>query len=278
MLICLNVKRKVVQIKKFLYLVMTSVLATLLVVAGTSCSGTPVAKGGIEGTVTDLNGKPVTGMRVGIFSGTTGFPEMAPETNDEGYYKIGSVPPGTFELAVFDRKGNRIGLESVVVRSGETSTLNFTISTSGITEISFECTLEAEETYVIGEPVNLRFSLHNQTNYTLYLLTWLTPLEGIAGDIFTITRDGDEILYRGILAKRGDPLRDEYAVVKPGAAVSAVVNLAEYYELSQAGRYHVEFTSRLLDVTNDESLIPRKQDDHQPQELTCNTVSFEVVH
>ena len=65
---------------------------------------------GIEGTVTSINGKPVVGMRVSIVSGTTGFPEIAPETNDEGYYQIGSVPPGTFEVAVTDREGNRISL------------------------------------------------------------------------------------------------------------------------------------------------------------------------
>ena len=144
--------------------------------------------------------------------------------------------------------------------------------------ISFECTLEAEETYVIGELVNLRFSLHNQTDRTLYILAWYTPLEGIAGKIFSVTRDGDEIPYRGIMAKRGNPSRDDYAAVKPGAAVSAVVNLAEDYDLSQAGRYHVEFTSQLHDVTDDESSISRKRDDHQPHELPCNTVSFEIVH
>ncbi len=123
--------------RKLLFLVMTSVLATLLVVAGTSCAGTPVINkgtGDIEGTVTDLDSKPVAGIRVWIVSGTTGFPEMAPETNEEGYYQIGSVPPGTFEVAVHDREGNRIGLESVVVRSGETSTLNFTVSTGLITD------------------------------------------------------------------------------------------------------------------------------------------------
>ena len=143
---------------------------------------------------------------------------------------------------------------------------------------SFECTLEAEETYVIEEPVNLRFSLHNQTDRTLYILTWYTPLEGIAGKIFGVTRDGNEIPYRGIMAKRGEPSRDEYAAVKPRATVSAVVNLAEDYDLSQAGRYHVEFTSQFHDITDDESSIPRKLDDHQPQELRCNTVSFEIVH
>lgn len=84
--------------------------------------------GGIEGTVTDRDGKPVAGMRLSIVSGTTGFPEIAVETDGEGHYRIGGVPPGTFEVAVHDKQGNRVGLESVAVRSGETSTLNFTIS------------------------------------------------------------------------------------------------------------------------------------------------------
>jgi hypothetical protein len=83
---------------------------------------------GIAGIVTDHNSKPVAGMRVSIISGTTGFPEIAVETNEEGYYLIGSVPQGTFEVAVHDKQGNRMCLESVTVRSGEASTLNFVIS------------------------------------------------------------------------------------------------------------------------------------------------------
>lgn len=90
-------------------------------------TGVNMQAGSIEGTVTDYDGNPLGGMRVGIVSGTTFFPEIAAETNEEGYYQIGSVPPGTFEVAVHDVKGNRIGLESVTVRSGESSTLNFVI-------------------------------------------------------------------------------------------------------------------------------------------------------
>jgi hypothetical protein len=96
-----------------------------LTVTSTDTSGT--ISGGIEGAITDHNGKPLAGMRVSIVSGTTGFPEIAVETNGKGYYQIGSVPPGTFEVAVHDRQGNRIGLGSVTVRSGEASTLNFVI-------------------------------------------------------------------------------------------------------------------------------------------------------
>ena len=94
--------------------------------------------GGIEGTVTDQKGKPLPGMVVCIVSGTTGFPEIAVLTNEEGYYQIGSVPSGTFEVGVHDRRGNRIGLESVTVRGGEDSTLNFAIPTPTSVQVDFE--------------------------------------------------------------------------------------------------------------------------------------------
>ncbi len=71
----------------------------------------------------------MAGMRVRVVSGTAAFPETAPERDAQGYYQIGGVAPGTFQVAVHDRDGQRVGLESVVVKSGETATLNFSIST-----------------------------------------------------------------------------------------------------------------------------------------------------
>ncbi len=108
--------------------------SVLLVVAcsGSSDDATPLGHngpGGIEGTVTGLDGEPVAGMRIAIVSGTASFPEIASETTDVGLYQIAGVPPGTFQVAVHDRQGERIGVESIDVRSGETSTLNFLIST-----------------------------------------------------------------------------------------------------------------------------------------------------
>ena len=66
--------------------------------------------------------------------------------------------------------------------------------------LSLDCTLEMDETYPVGEPVSLRFVLRNQTDRPLYVLTWYTPLEGIAGDIFQVTRDGEKLPYQGMLA------------------------------------------------------------------------------
>jgi len=97
-----------------------------------SATATPVGNerpGSIEGSVTGPDGKPIGELRVFIVGGTAPFAEIASETNDTGLYQIAGVPPGTFQVAVHDRQGERIGVESIDVRSGETSRLNFSIST-----------------------------------------------------------------------------------------------------------------------------------------------------
>ena len=64
---------------------------------------------------------------MGIVSGTAGFPEIVAETDDEGHYQISSVPPGTFQVTVHDRDGEKIGQERIAVNSGATATPNFSI-------------------------------------------------------------------------------------------------------------------------------------------------------
>lgn len=146
-------------------------------------------------------------------------------------------------------------------------------TTSGL---SLDCTLEMDETYPVGEPVNLRFELHNQTDHPLYVLIWHTPLEGMAGEIFRVTRNGQELRYQGVLAKRGDPSREEYVAIEPGGVTSAQVDLRTGYDLSVPGSYQVQLTMGLQDVTDDASLVPRKRDEHRPQSLPCNTVRFNI--
>jgi hypothetical protein len=125
--------------------------------------------------------------------------------------------------------------------------------------------------------VGFWFALHNRTERPLYVLTWYTPLEGMAGEILQVTRDGAALPYQGLLAKRGDPSGDEYVAIAPGEAASARVDLGSGYDLSTPGSYQVQFTAGLRDVIDDVSLVPRSRDDHRPQPLSCNTVRFSVV-
>ena len=108
-------------------------------VATAACSETPEAPDGEEGPtpsgqiggkVTDTQGAPGAGLRLGIVSGTVPFPEIAPVTSSDGSYSFSAIQPGTFEVAVYDDDGNVLQQHSVEVRSGETSTLNFSVDTT----------------------------------------------------------------------------------------------------------------------------------------------------
>ena len=171
------------------------------------------------------------------------------------------------KLEIRDEAGARVLVFAASASEGPTRTTP---------ELSLDCTLEMDETYPVGEAVNLHFELHNQTDRPLYVLTWYTPLEGIAGDIFKVTRDGEELPYQGALAKRGDPTREEYIAIEPGGATFAEVDLRTGYDLSTPGFYQVQFTTGLQDVADDASLVPLKRDDHRPQLLSCNTISFNI--
>jgi peptidyl-Lys metalloendopeptidase len=128
-----------------------------------------------------------------------------------------------------------------------------------------------------GEKINIQFSLHNDADYSLYFLTWYTPFEGFASDMFLVERDGKTIPYNGIMAKRGDPSAEDYHEIEPVKDNSVIVDLATAYDLTEPGKYHVKFISHLYDITNDSASIPRPADTQQPQELNCNEVDFEIV-
>ena len=107
----------------------------------TSAEATPTAvtaddsgPSAIEGTVTGPDGKPVAGIRIAIVSGTAPFPEMAPSTDEKGYYRLSSLQPGTYEVAVRDDQGGEAGLESAVVKGGEITRLDFSISVGAATD------------------------------------------------------------------------------------------------------------------------------------------------
>jgi heat shock protein HslJ len=94
-----------------------------------------------------------------------------------------------------------------------------------------------------GETVQAVFTLTNTSSDGFYVLKWFTPLEGIAGDIFRVERDGAELAYRGKMVKRGPPIAEDYVWLEAGASVSAEVDLAEGYDFSQAGQYTIQFRS-----------------------------------
>jgi hypothetical protein len=99
-------------------------------------------------------GRPVAGLIVSIFEGSVGFPESAVLTGEDGFYQIGSVPPGVFILGVHDEEGERIGQKTFLVLSGETSTVDVTIRGFVVYDYYSGVDLFEEGIYVIATDVD----------------------------------------------------------------------------------------------------------------------------
>lgn len=127
-------------------------------------------------------------------------------------------------------------------------------------------------------PTGIRFVLTNPSREPVWVLRWNTPFEGWAGSIFTVTApDGTEIDYTGPMMKRGNPNGEEYVEIPAGSSIDATVNLADVYDLSQPGRYRVQVTGEIFDLTTDQASVPRPLAQHQGVELECGEVTLEVA-
>ena len=144
-------------------------------------------------------------------------------------------------------------------------------------EVILEYSLKAEEQYHVGREVNVEFALKNMTGQTLWVLTWYTPLEGMKGNIFRVTREGEAVLYTGRMVKRANPSKKDYVCIGPGKSVSATVDLSHGYDLSKPGEYRVEFNGRIHDMTVEEALLPRKMDLHKGLNLHGDAVTFKLI-
>ena len=134
---------------------------------------------------------------------------------------------------------------------------------------ALECRVEPQA------PTGIRFVLANPSQTPVWVLKWNTPLEGWMGSIFTVTGpDGTELPYTGPMVKRGDPSRDEYVQIPPGGEADATVDLANVYDLRQPGRYRVQVTGGVADLTADPASVPRPREQHQEVELRCGDITL----
>jgi heat shock protein HslJ len=119
----------------------------------------------------------------------------------------------------------------------------------GPQESALMATIEAPESLPSGAEVKVKFTLTNESSEGLFVLTWFTPLEGLAADTFSVQRDAEELSYQGKMVKRAAPTSDDYVWIEARRSTSAEVDLAEGYDFSQAGQYSLQFRSPRLSHT-----------------------------
>lgn len=91
------------------------------------------------------------------------------------------------------------------------------------------------------DDVFVRFTLRNDSNEDLYVLSWQTPLRGVDENIFQVTRDGQEVGYIGRLFKWATPRAEDFIRIPAGRSVSARVELSSVYDITRSGQYSIRY-------------------------------------
>ena len=92
--------------------------------------------------------------------------------------------------------------------------------------------------------VTVTVTVTNTARHPVELLKWQLPSDELEGALFNITRDAQKVSYLGPIVKRTAPQASDHVKLEAGASLSFVVELTGAYDLSQSGRYAIEYASR----------------------------------
>lgn len=137
--------------------------------------------------------------------------------------------------------------------------------------------MEAMRPQIAGGPVGMRFQLTNRLERPVWVLRWNTPWDGWRGTVFSVSLEGHELPYQGVLAKRGDPTAAEYLKLRTGESMITGLDLSQAYDMSKPGLYTVKAVGYVQDVIRDGASPPRPRDRFKMAQLSCNEVTLDVV-
>ena len=159
-------------------------------------------------------------------------------------------------------------------------TQNVSNLSDNLSMITIKIELDKKE-YRASDREILTYTLINNSKDPVNVLKWHTPFEGIEDNIFKVTRQGQEAVYLGIIKKRGLPIPEDYVSINANESISTKIDLTEFYDISQSGRYHINYESTLLDFgTNTvEKLISNLKETKMfdTQTIRSNMIEFNLL-
>jgi heat shock protein HslJ len=163
---------------------------------------------------------------------------------------VASYRVGLGQLALYDEAGTQILVfDPQKTALPDPTSAPVTTGSPAPQESGLIAGVEVPESLAGEGSVNVKFTLTNTLSEGLFVLKWFTPLEGLAGDIFRVEREGVKLPYRGKMVKRAPPTAGEYVWLDSGGSISTEVDLAEGYDFSLPGQYTVQFRSPRLSHT-----------------------------
>lgn len=120
--------------------------------------------------------------------------------------------------------------------------------------------------------VSLKFTLKNESDDPVEVLTWGTPFEGdFTQDMFNITTNGERVPYIGKLVKRLPPQAEDFIEIAGKSELSEVVYLEDGYKIYAPGIYSVQFAQEAWQV----KAAPQEM---KQVSVKSGDVDFEIIY
>ncbi len=105
--------------------------------------------------------------------------------------------------------------------------------------------ITAQQNFEINQPALLSIEITNNSEETVELLQWNTPLEGLHCKLLEITdSEGKQIPYLGIIVKRGNPKPKHFMSIKAGEKVEVNLDFSEAYKITSPGIHKIQLKFR----------------------------------
>jgi len=109
-----------------------------------------------------------------------------------------------------------------------------------------------------NENIPLQVSISNPDKREIKILRWFTPIDGIRGNLFSVTLNDSPVEYLGAVYKRAAPTESDYLILKPGETIVNTVNLADYYDLSKSGNYQITYRAESYNLFTETAVFQQK--------------------
>ena len=129
----------------------------------------------------------------------------------------------------------------------------------------------AQNEFSSTQDVSVTITISNPHKHTVRVLKWLTAAEGVEEPLFAVTRDGEPVAYTGAHYKRPAVTGKDYISLKAGQSISHTVNLADYYDFSQSGKYEISYAAASFQLFDEKANAFQFRDS-----LTSEKISISV--
>lgn len=112
----------------------------------------------------------------------------------------------------------------------------------------FEICIEPiKQSYDLGEPIQIKWTLYNNTEHELYLLERALPIDACSGANFYVYWNGTLCVYRGKRYHTPPITVEDYKRIGAKAKKTRIIEISQDYDMSRDGNYRIQSIGTILD-------------------------------